>query len=78
MDMEGLGEVVVNELVSKKLVKDITDIYGLSRSEILKLALFADKKADNLLKAIEKSKKQPLSKVLYGNAALTVDSHFLP
>ncbi len=66
MDIDGLGEVVVNELVAKKLVKDVADIYSLTRGELLKLPLFADKKADNLLKAIEKSKKEPLSKVLFG------------
>jgi len=66
MDIEGLGEVAVHQLVDKKLVKDLADIYGLTRREILQLELFADKRAENLFKAIEKSKARPLSRVLFG------------
>ncbi len=66
MDIEGLGEVAVKQLVDKKLLKDVADIYGLTRKELLQLELFADKRADNLLAAIEKSKTRPLSRVLYG------------
>ena len=66
MDIEGLGESAVEQLVQKDLVKDIADIYSLERRELLKLELFAEKKADNLLKAIEKSKTRPLSRALYG------------
>jgi len=66
MDIEGLGESAVEQLVDKKLVKDIADIYGLERKDLLSLELFAEKKADNLLKALEKSKSRPLSRVLYG------------
>jgi len=66
MDIEGLGESAVEQMVDRKLVKDIADIYGLEKRDFLGLELFADKKADNLLKAIEKSKTRPLSRVLYG------------
>ncbi len=66
MDIEGLGDVAVHQLVEKKLVSDLADIYALSRKDILGLELFAEKRADNLLKAIEKSKVRPLSKVLQG------------
>jgi len=66
MDIEGLGEAAVIQMTDKKLVKDIADIYSLTKKEVLQLELFADKKADNLLSAIEKSKTQPLSRVLYG------------
>jgi len=66
MDIEGLGESAVEQLIDKKLVKDIADIYGLEKKDLLKLELFADKKSDNLLKGIEKSKTRPLSRVLYG------------
>lgn len=65
MDIEGMGDVVVNQLVEGKLVEDIADIYGLTRKELLSLELFADKRADNLLKAIEKSKVRPLSRVVF-------------
>jgi len=66
MDIEGLGDVAVQQLVTRKLVEDIADVYGLERRELLKLDLFADKKADNLLKALEKSKTRPLSRLIYG------------
>lgn len=66
MDIEGLGEAVVDELVNKKLVNDFADIYSLKKSDLLQLELFKDKKSQNLLNAIEKSKSQPLSRLLYG------------
>ncbi|OGR91834.1 MAG: hypothetical protein A2992_09080 [Elusimicrobia bacterium RIFCSPLOWO2_01_FULL_59_12] len=66
MDIEGLGEVAVVQLVEKKFVKDMADIYTLSKKEALQMELFADKKADNLMAAIEKSKTRPLSRFLFG------------
>lgn len=66
MDIEGMGEVVVHQLVEKKMIKDMADIYFLTKRDVLKLELFADKRADNLFKAIERSKARPLARVLYG------------
>lgn len=66
MDIEGLGEAVVTQLVAKGMVKDFSDIYYLNKDDFLKLELFADKRAENLMAAIEKSKQQPLSRLLYG------------
>ncbi|MDI6640995.1 MAG: NAD-dependent DNA ligase LigA [Elusimicrobiota bacterium] len=66
MDIEGLGDAVVKQLVSKKIVTDFADLYSLKKSDLFKLELFKDKKAENLLAAIEKSKTQPLSHLLYG------------
>ena len=66
MDIEGMGEVVVQQLVEKKLLKDLADIYSIGRKDLMDLELFADKRADNLMKAIEKSKTRPLSRVLFG------------
>lgn len=65
MDIEGLGESVVRQLVEKKLVDDPSDLYHVTREGCLGLDLFADKKADNLLKAIQSSKQQPLSRLLF-------------
>lgn len=62
MDIEGLGESAVGQLISKKLVSDFADIYYLKKDDLLKLELFKDKKAQNLLDAIEKSKTRPLSR----------------
>jgi DNA ligase (NAD+) len=65
MDIEGLGEAAVIQLVQKKLVSDFADIYSLRKDDLLKLDLFKDKKSDKLLAAIENSKKQPLSRLIY-------------
>lgn len=65
MDIEGMGQSVVEQLVEKKMVKDFADIYALSKEKLLKLDLFAEKKAQALIQAIEKSKSQPLSRLLF-------------
>jgi DNA ligase (NAD+) len=65
MDIEGMGEAVVNQLVQLKLVRNYADIYKLKEKDLFKLELFKDKKVKNLLKAIEKSKSQPLSRLIY-------------
>lgn len=65
MDIEGLGEAVVEQLVRKKMVKDFADIYFLKKEELLKLDLFKDKKAQNLINAINKSKSRSLSRLIY-------------
>ncbi len=64
MDIVGLGEAAVDQLVSRGLVKDAADIYALKKEDLLELELFADKKADNLLAQIEASKSKPLDRVL--------------
>ena len=66
IDIEGLGEAVIEQLVRKGLVKDFADIYQLKKEDLLTLELFKDKKADNLLEAIELSRKRELSRFLYG------------
>jgi DNA ligase (NAD+) len=66
MDIEGLGESVAELLVERKLVKKLSDIYFLTKPQLLTLPLFKEKKATNLLTAIENSKKSPLSRLLYG------------
>lgn len=65
MDIEGMGQAVVEQMVSKKLVRDFARIYTLKKEELLKLDLFAEKKAGSLIAAIEKSKSQPLSRLLF-------------
>lgn len=66
MDIEGLGDVVVGQLVHKFKFRDVADVYSLKKEDLLKLDLFADKRAENLLSAIEKSKKQGLERLIYG------------
>jgi len=66
MDIEGMGEAVVIQLVRRGLVKDFADIYYLSKGDILKLELFKEKKTQNLLVAIQNSKQRSLSRLIYG------------
>jgi len=66
MDIEGLGEVVVSQMVSLGLVRRLDDIYGLKPEDLARLDLFKDKKINNLLAAIKASKKKPLSRLVYG------------
>jgi DNA ligase (NAD+) len=65
MDIEGMGESVVHQLVEKGRVKDITDIYNLKKNDLLTLELFKDKKAQNLIDGINASKARPLSRLLF-------------
>ena len=65
MDIEGMGEAVVKQLVREKKVSDFAGIYSLKREDLLTLELFKDKKADNLIAAIANSKKRPLSRLIF-------------
>ncbi|TPW19357.1 MAG: DNA ligase, partial [Elusimicrobia bacterium] len=65
LDVEGFGDAVVDQLVDSGRVKDLADVFGLAAEDLLKLELFAEKKADNLLKGIAAAKARPLSRILY-------------
>ncbi|HDZ76465.1 MAG TPA: NAD-dependent DNA ligase LigA [Candidatus Omnitrophica bacterium] len=65
MDIEGMGEAAVVQLVKEKKVSDFADIYYLRKEDLLTLELFKDKKANNLITAITNSKKQPLSRLVF-------------
>jgi DNA ligase (NAD+) len=65
MDIEGMGESVVEQLVGMKLVRDFADIYKLTAKDLARLDLFKDKKINNLLSGIEKSKSRTLSRLVY-------------
>jgi DNA ligase (NAD+) len=65
MDVEGLGVKLIDQLVDKGLVKDVADIYYINKEELTELERMADKSAQNIIDAIEKSKTKPLSKFLY-------------
>lgn len=66
MDIEGMGEAAVKQLIEKNLVKDFADIYSLEKGQLLILELFKDKKAENLVLAIENSKRRALGRLIYG------------
>ncbi|MCX5707485.1 MAG: NAD-dependent DNA ligase LigA [Candidatus Omnitrophica bacterium] len=65
MDIEGMGESVVEQLVGMKLVRDFADIYKLTVKDLARLDLFKEKKIKNLLTGIEKSKSRLLSRLIY-------------
>jgi DNA ligase (NAD+) len=64
MDIEGLGGKLATQLVDKKLVKEPSDVYYLTKEKLLTLDLMADKRAQNLLDAIEGSKSQELPHII--------------
>jgi len=66
MDIEGMGEAVVEMLLDAKLVKDVADIYSLTFEDICTLPGFQDKSARNLINAINKSKENTLDKLIFG------------
>lgn len=66
MDIEGLGEALVEQLVSTRLVAKIPDLYTLERERLLGLERMAEKSADNLLSAIAASKDRDLWRLLFG------------
>jgi len=66
LNIEGMGDSLVNQLVESGMVKDVADIYSLTEADLMKLERMGKKSADNILKEIEGSKKLPLERVIYG------------
>jgi len=66
MNIEGMGDALVNQLADKKLVKTVADIYQLNLDKLLTLERMGKKSAQNVLDEIENSKKLPLERVIYG------------
>jgi DNA ligase (NAD+) len=66
MNIDGMGEALVTQLIDRGLVKNVADIYDLSKKDLLSLERFADKSAQNILNEIESSKQLPLERVIYG------------
>lgn len=65
MDIEGLGEVLVNQLVDKGLVRDVGDLYALRVEQVAGLERMAEKSAGNVITAIAESRKQDLWRLVY-------------
>lgn len=64
MDIEGLGEKLVEQLVERGLVHDVADLYSLTKEQLAELERMADKSAQNLLNALQRSKNSTLSRCL--------------
>ncbi|HKK82931.1 MAG TPA: NAD-dependent DNA ligase LigA, partial [Atribacterota bacterium] len=65
MDIDGLGSALIEQLVDKKLIKDFADLYYLKKEDLVKLERMAEKSSENIIKAIENSKKRPLSNLIF-------------
>jgi DNA ligase (NAD+) len=66
MNIDGMGDALVNQLTESGLVKNVADIYKLTKKDLLGLERFADKSAQNIINEIDRSKKLPLERVIYG------------
>jgi DNA ligase (NAD+) len=66
MNIDGMGDSLVTQLTERGLVKDVADIYKLTKHDLVGLERFADKSAQNIIDQIEGSKKLPLERVIYG------------
>lgn len=75
MDIEGLGEKNVELLYSRGLITHFEDIYRLKKEDLLELPRFAEKSAQNLIRAIERSKRAALSKFLFAIGILHVGEY---
>jgi DNA ligase (NAD+) len=86
MDIEGLGDALIDLFVEKGFIKHFSDIYHLKqkREQLIQIERLGEKSIDNLLNAIEKSKAQPFSKILFAlgiryvgaGAAQKISNHF--
>jgi len=72
MDIEGLGEVMVTQLVKAGLVRDVADIYLLDATKLSQIERTGEKSIRNLLDAIERSKTRPLWRLIHGLGILHV------
>jgi DNA ligase (NAD+) len=75
MDIEGLGDKYVEQLLRLELVATVADLYTLSRDDFMRFERMGDKLAENLLNAIENSKKRELSRFIYALGIRNVGEH---
>ncbi|HLW83674.1 MAG TPA: NAD-dependent DNA ligase LigA [Candidatus Sulfotelmatobacter sp.] len=66
MNIDGMGDALVTQLTERGLVKNVADIYKLTKADLLSLERMGEKSAQNILDEIKNSKKLPLERVIYG------------
>ena len=84
MNIDGLGERVITQLFKEQLVSRVSDLYRLTKEELIQLERMGEKSVDNLLRSIEQSKENSLERLLFGlgirfigsKAAKTLAMHF--
>ncbi|SPD72572.1 DNA ligase [uncultured Desulfobacterium sp.] len=75
MNIEGLGDKIISQLIQKGLIADEADIYGLGFDDLIRLDKIEKKSAENLISAIEKSKKTTLARFIYALGIRHVGEH---
>ncbi|MCW3130240.1 MAG: NAD-dependent DNA ligase LigA [Methanophagales archaeon] len=75
LDIEGLGEKVIEQLVDRKMVSDAADLFFLTKRDLLKLERMGDKSAQNILNALEKSKHTTFSRLIHALGIRHVGEH---
>jgi len=75
VDIEGLGEAIIDQLIEQQYVADPADLYTLTKEKVLKLDGFADRSADNLLRAILERRSVPLARLINALGIRHVGEH---
>ncbi len=65
MNIDGLGDALVDQLVDRGMVKDVADLYTLTHDQVAELERMGEKSAQNLIDEIERSKNEPLARVIF-------------
>ena len=75
MDIDGLGEKVVDQLVEEGIISSISDLFVMTKNKLLELERFGEKSSENLILAIERSKRTIFSRFIYGLGIRNVGEH---
>ena len=75
LDIEGLGYKLIDQLVDRKMVKTVADLYKLKKADFLSLERLADKSSENLVASIENSKRTTLARLIYALGIRHVGEH---
>jgi len=75
MDIDGFGEKLIEQLVDKKIIKDVSDIYNLKKEDLLNLERMGDKSAQNIIDAINASRTRPFARFIYSLGIRHVGEH---
>jgi DNA ligase (NAD+) len=75
MDIEGLGDKIISQMLDEKIINDPADLYYLTKKQLAGLERMADKSAENLLAALERSKNPALEKYIYALGIRHVGEH---
>ncbi len=75
MDIAGLGPKLIEQLLKREILKDVSDLYFLKKEQLIGLERMADKSAQNIIEAIEASRNRPLSRIIYALGIRHVGEH---